>query len=43
MKGKEDIKITPLFLCGQPVSGDVIHLNAEEGKFWRKENELRFL
>lgn len=33
MKEKEDFKIKPLFLCGQPVPGDVTDLNIEEGKF----------
>lgn len=43
MKEKEDLKIIPLFLCGQQVSGNVMHLNMEEGKFSRKGNELRSL
>lgn len=41
MKGKEDLKITPLLLCGPSVSGDVMLLNVEERKFWSKENELK--
>lgn len=36
MKEKDDLKKTPQFLCGQPVSGDVIHLCMEERKFWRR-------
>lgn len=38
---EEDLKITPLFLCGPSVSGDVMLLNMEERKFWSKENELK--
>lgn len=41
MKEKEDLKITPLFLCGPSVSGDVMLLNMEKESFGGEENELK--